>query len=131
MKSTRTTNDNEPYVPYAGTAGWSGTDTSKERAMYNLRTGKEYNNQQKALALLKHQGRLGLTWRELSLKTDMHHGTASGVLSVLHKSGAILRGKGLSRNRCKLYFDISFADEITNEAYVDKKKSCPNCGHTL
>ena len=41
------------YVPYRGTAGWSGTDTSKERALYNLRTGKEYNNQQKALELLK------------------------------------------------------------------------------
>ena len=120
-----------PYVPYAGTAGWSGTDTSQERAMHNLRTGKEYNNQQKALALLKQQGRLGLTWKELSDKTGMHHGTASGVLSVLHKSGAILRGKSLVRNKCKLYFDISFTDEITNELYVDKKKSCPNCGHTL
>jgi DNA-binding MarR family transcriptional regulator len=99
--------------------------------MYNLRTGKEYNNQQKALALLKQYGRYGLTWKELSDKTDMHHGTASGVLSVLHKSGAILRGKGLVRNRCKLYFDISLADKIANEPYVNKNKSCPNCGHTL
>ncbi len=31
------------FVPYNGTAGWSGTDTSKERALVNLRTGKEYN----------------------------------------------------------------------------------------
>ena len=118
----------QPFVPYNGTAGWSCTDTSKERAMINLRTGREYNNQQKALALLKQYGRFGLTWKELSDKTDMHHGTASGVLSVLHKSGAILRGKGLSRNRCKLYFDISLTDEITNEPYKEKQKLCPHCG---
>lgn len=122
---------NLPYVPYNGTAGWSGTDTSKERALINLRTGKEYNNQQKALTLLKQSSVTGLTWKELSQATGMHHGTASGVLSVLHKSGAILRGKGLTRNRCKIYFDISFADRITNEVYVEKKKSCPNCGHQL
>jgi hypothetical protein len=119
----------QPYVPYNGTAGWSGTDTSQERAMYNLRTGKEYNNQQKALALLKQYSKYGLTWKELSEKTGMHHGTASGVLSVLHKSGVIIRGKGLVRNRCKLYFDISLADEVRNEPYIEKKKSCPNCGH--
>lgn len=122
---------NQPYVPYAGTAGWSGTDTSKSRALVNLRTGREYNNQQKALALIKQAGKLGLTWKELSNKTDMHHGTASGVLSVLHKSGAIIRGKGLVRNRCRLYFDISFTDEIANEEYIEKKKCCPNCGHML
>jgi hypothetical protein len=48
------------FVPYNGTAGWSGTETSKDRALYNLRTGKEYNNQQKALALLKEARANGL-----------------------------------------------------------------------
>jgi hypothetical protein len=121
---------NLPYVPYAGTAGWSGTDTSQERAMINLRTGKEYNNQQKALALLKQAGGHGLTWKELSEQTGMHHGTASGVLSVLHKSGAILRTRTIS-NGCKVYMDISFADQVKHEPYVEKKKSCPHCGHQL
>lgn len=120
-----------PFVPYAGTAGWSGTDTSRERAMINLRTGKEYNNQQKALALLKESGGKGLTWKELSDATGMHHGTASGVLSVLHKSGAILRSGRFVRNRCKVYFDISFFGQVESEPYVEKKKSCPNCGHVL
>lgn len=117
----------QPFVPYAGTAGWSGTDTSKERAMINLRTGREYNNQQKALALLKQYGRLGLTWKELSDKTDMHHGTASGVLSVLHKSGAILRTTG-TRDRCKVYMDIAFTDDVKHEPYKEKQKLCPHCG---
>jgi hypothetical protein len=122
---------NQPYVPYNGTAGWSGTDTSQERAMINLRTGKEYNNQQKTLALIKASKKLGFTWKELSDYTGMHHGTASGVLSVLHKSGAILRTTKI-RNKCKVYMDLSFADTVKHEPYVEKaKKSCPNCGHTL
>lgn len=120
-------NTNQPYVPYAGTAGWSGTDTSKERAMINLRTGREYNNQQKALALLKQSASQGLTWKELSEQTDMHHGTASGVLSVLHKSGAILRTTR-TRNRCKVYMDIAFTDKVMHEPYKEKATLCPHCG---
>lgn len=121
---------NQPYVPYNGTAGWSGTDTSKDRAMINLRTGREYNNQQKALALIKRAGKLGFTWKELSVETGMHHGTASGVLSVLHKSGAILRTTKV-RDRCKVYADIVWTDELPHEEYIEKKKCCPNCGHML
>ena len=120
----------QPYVPYNGTAGWSGTDTSQERAMYNLRTGKEYNNQQKALALLKQSGSHGVTWKELASIAEVHHGTASGVLSVLHKSGAILRTTRV-RDRCKVYMSIEFTDKVKHELYVNKKKSCPNCGHVL
>lgn len=115
------------YVPYNGTAGWSGTDTSKERALYNLRTGKEYNNQQKALALINNADSAGLTWKELSEQTGMHHGTASGVLSVLHKSGAILRTTKV-RNGCKIYMHIAFADLIKHEIYKSKTKLCPHCG---
>ena len=118
------------YVPYNGTAGWSGTETSQDRAMYNLRTGKEYNNQQKALALLKDARANGLTWKELSEHTGMHHGTASGVLSVLHKSYAILRGTRV-RNGCKIYYSIEYSDAVTHEVYKKKQKICSNCGHDI
>ena len=117
----------QPYVPYAGTAGWSGTDTSQERAMYNLRTGREYNNQQKALALIKASKKLGFTWKELSDYTGMHHGTATGVLAVLYKSGAILRTKQV-RNRCRVYVDIAYTDEVEHVPYKEKEKLCPHCG---
>jgi hypothetical protein len=33
------------YVPYNGTAGWSGTDTSKARAIDNVKSGREKNHQ--------------------------------------------------------------------------------------
>ena len=117
------------YVPYNGTAGWSGTETSKNRAMINLRTGKEYNNQQKALHLLKNNPH-GMTWKELSEQTGMHHGTASGVLSVLHKAGAILRS-GRVRSECKIYYSIEYSDTIVNEVYKKKQKLCPHCGNDI
>ena len=115
-----------PYVPYNGTAGWSGTPTSKARAMINLRTGKEYNNQQKALALLKGNP-AGLTWKELAEAAEVHHGTASGVLSVLHKSGAIIRSANV-RNGCTIYYHLEFSDRVINQVYKKKEKLCPHCG---
>jgi len=118
------------YVPYNGTAGWSGTDTSQDRALYNLRTGRELNNQQKALALLKDARLNGLTWKELSERTGMHHGTASGVLSVLHKSGAILRTTK-ARNGCKIYCSIEYQEAVANEVYKEKAKLCPHCGNDI
>ena len=80
-----------PYVPYDGTAGWSGTDTSEQRALDNLYSGRELNNQQLVLKYLRSRNDYGITWKELAIETGWHHGTASGVLSVLHQSGAIVR----------------------------------------
>lgn len=118
------------YVPYNGTAGHAGTDTSKQRALYNLRTGKEYNNQQKALAYLKIQGTEGATWKELANAMEWHHGTASGVLSVLHKSGAIIR-LVKARNRSKIYVHQDYKENLIHEVYIEKKKLCPHCGNDI
>jgi DNA-binding MarR family transcriptional regulator len=118
-----------PYRPYKGTAGWSGTDTSKARALNNLLTGREYNNQQKALALLK-DNPAGITWKELSEAANVHHGTASGVLSVLHKAGAILRSANV-RNRCAIYYHLQYSDSIINQVYKKKEKLCPHCGNDI
>ena len=118
-----------PYRPYKGTAGWSGTDTSKARALNNLLTGKEYNNQQKALALLKDKP-AGITWKELAEAASVHHGTASGVLSVLHKAGAILRSANI-RNRCTIYYHLQYSDSIINQVYKKKEKLCPHCGNDI
>jgi hypothetical protein len=115
------------YVPYNGTAGWSGTDTSQQRALDNIHSGRELNNQQKALHLLKHMGKLGLTWKELAQETGWHHGTASGILSVLHMSGAIVRTYTV-RNKCKVYVHQNFKDEVKVEPYKKKEKPCPHCG---
>ena len=118
------------YVPYNGTAGWSGTDTSQQRAVDNISSSREENNQQKALRLLKRRGTAGLTWKELSMETGWHHGTASGILSILHMSGAIVRLYTV-RNRCKVYVHQNFKDEVKVEPRAKKEKLCPHCGNDI
>ena len=118
------------YVPYNGTAGWSGTDTSEQRALDNLNSGRELNNQQKALNFLKSRGIDGGTWKELAEATGWHHGTASGVLSVLHQSGAIVRTIK-RRHRCKVYVHQDFKDQVTHCNFKRKEKLCPHCGNDI
>ena len=118
------------FVPYNGTAGWSGTDTSEQRALDNLYSGRELNNQQLALKYLKSRNNYGTTWKELATETGWHHGTASGVLSVLHQSGAIVRTIK-TRNRCKVYVHQDYKDQVIYEAYKKREKLCPNCGHDI
>lgn len=120
----------QAYVPYNGTAGWSGSDTSRARALDNVKSGRELNNQQKALHLLKRAGTNGLTWKDIATATGWHHGTASGVLSVLHTSGAIVRTYTI-RNRCKVYVHQDFKDEVKVEPRKKPEKFCPHCGHDI
>lgn len=122
--------NDKAYVPYNGTAGWSGSDTSKARALDNVKSGRELNNQQKALYLLKRAGTNGLTWKDIATATGWHHGTASGVLSVLHTSGAIVRTY-IVRNRCKVYVHQDFKDEVKVEPRKKPEKFCPHCGHDI
>jgi hypothetical protein len=118
------------YIPYNGTAGWSGTDTSKQRALDNIHSGRELNNQQLALKYLISTGTHGATWKEIATATGWHHGTASGVLSVLHMSGAIVRLYA-TRNRCKIYVHQNFKDEVKVEPRKKPEKFCPHCGNDI
>lgn len=120
----------QAYVPYNGTAGWSGTDTSKQRALDNISSGREENYQQLALRLLKNVVTDGMTWKELSTETGWHHGTASGVLSVLHQSGAIVR-LHTARNGCKIYVHQNYKDQVKYVVYKKREKFCPHCGNDI
>ena len=115
-------------LPYNGTAGWSGSSTSRDRALDNVKSGREETNQTKALALLKEMKWHGLTWKELSLELNTHHSTASGILSVLHKTGQIVR-INKSRLRCKVYLHPDYVTStVTVEPHGKKNVFCPNCG---
>lgn len=116
-------------LPYNGTSGHSGTETSKERALHADRSGKTALRQAQALNLLSERTFQGITWKELSEVTGLHHGTASGVLSVLHKAGRIARLKD-SRNGCKVYVDLRCVNGRQVETQ-GRKKSCPHCGGNL
>ena len=118
------------YVPYNSTAGWSGTDTSQQRAVDNIHSGRELNNQEFALFILKSRGIHGATWKEIATHTGWHHGTASGVLSVLHQSGAIVRLYS-ARNRCKIYVHQDFKDDVKYSTYKKPERFCPHCGNDI
>ena len=122
-----------PHLPYANTAGWSGTDTSMARAVDNVTSGRELNNQEKALAYIKNAGVFGVTWKELAIEMLWHHGTASGVLSVLHKEGEIARRRK-TRGRCKIYVSMLSSQmnpDMLVETYKIKNKPCPHCGDNI
>jgi hypothetical protein len=59
-----------------------------------------------------------MTWRDLSNRTGWHHGNASGVLSVLHKSDLIIRLEE-SRVGSKVYV---LPDYVDNRAVSPRKE---------
>lgn len=93
---------NEPLTPYAGTSGWSGSDASRERAEREDSNGTTSQRQSQALAYADVFGHTGVTVKDLREMTDWHHGQASGVLSVLHKEGRLVR-LAEKRDRCHVY----------------------------
>lgn len=114
-----------PALPYAGTSGWSGSNTSKERAISADEDGTTSRRQQYVLDQLNWYEDMGLTWKELSNITGWHHGTASGVLSVLHKVGLISRLKE-KRGRCAVYVLPQWT--LGKETAERNKHICKNCG---
>jgi hypothetical protein len=117
-------------LPYAGTSGWSGTETSEERAKTRDISGKTSDIQAYTLGSLYGRGPNGLTWKELSEQAGWHHGTSSGVLSVLHKVERIYRLKE-RRGGCRVYVYPDYLNGREHDMQGRKPKECPNCGHSL
>lgn len=92
----------QPVLPYGGTSGHAGSETSKQRAVSDDTSGRTGARQRTTLRLLGNAGAYGLTYRELGDRTGWHHGQSSGVLSGLHKAGRIVRLTE-TRGRCKVY----------------------------
>jgi len=84
------------------TAGHSGSDTSRERAVREAGDGTKKRRELQTLALLRSKGTYGMTVKELREEARMHHGQASSVLSTLHKAQRILRLEE-RRDRCHVY----------------------------
>lgn len=108
-----------PLLPYAGTSGWSGTDTSRDRALREDADGTTSERQRRALIELGYVGSAGLTWHELARRTEWHHGQASGVLSVLHKEGRIVRLVE-KRDRCHVYVIPAHQNGREADAYLPR-----------
>lgn len=123
----------EPVLPYAGTSGFSGTDTSEARAVERDTTGKTLSSQNDTLKYLHDAGDNGMTVSELRAKTGWHHGIASSSLTNLHGADKIARLEE-KRNRCHVYVHPDFVNGRATQPKGRNKKvavSCPNCGHSI
>jgi hypothetical protein len=117
-------------LPYNGSSGWSGTDTSKERAEYNDTYGKTQQIQAFVFRWLMWRNEKGATWREIAEASGWHHGSVSGALSVLHKEGRISRLLE-KRDRCRVYVLNEYVSGRETDSQGRKPKECPNCGYHL
>jgi hypothetical protein len=96
-------------LPYNGTSGWSGSDTSRARAEYLDGSGITSKRQKEAMRLLAMSGKRGVIVHEFSEYIDAHHGSGSGVLSNLHLARRIARLKE-KRDGCEVYVLPAFID---------------------
>ena len=120
-----------PVLPYAGTSGWSGSNTSYERALDNDRSGLTSKNQALFLQDLAKSGATGLTSREWGELHNLEHQTYSSIPSVLHLGGAVVRLTE-RRGRHQVYVLPEYVAGRTTAPHASKKKhSCPNCGYNL
>jgi len=92
----------EPSLPYDGTEGFSGSDTSAERARREASDGTASERQRGVLDFLQGTQVHGATWGEVAFALDLHHGQASASLSSLHQADRIVRLKE-RRGRSQIY----------------------------
>lgn len=91
----------ETALPYDGTEGHAGSETSAQRALREALDGTASKRQRFVLILADRAKERGITVAEIRDST-LHHGRVSGALSVLHKVGKLSRLTEV-RGRCKVY----------------------------
>lgn len=106
--------------PYAGTSGWSGSETSRERALQQDSDGTFTRREKDALVLLGQCRSFGMTWKDLAFALNLHHGQASGVLSVLHKTNRIARLVE-RRDKCAIYVLTEFINDRETSEHGNTK----------
>jgi hypothetical protein len=109
------------------TEGWSGTDTSRERAETEAADGTAGRRQRTALDRLRLRAEYGMTWKEFASWEGLHHGQASATLSNLHKAHRITRLTE-RRDRCKVYVLPGFVGDREAERFVPNKGRYPQRG---
>jgi hypothetical protein len=110
----------EPSLPYDGTEGWSGSDTSRERAYADATSGTASKRQRDILDLMSRQERDGATWAEVAHALHLHHGQASGSLSALHHEGRIERLRE-RRGRSQIYVLPQYVGDRTLAPFKPNK----------
>ena len=88
--------------------------------------GHDLRNQPRALGQLALAGSHGLTWEQLARLTGWHHGTASGVLSTLHRAGKVER-LVRKRNRRSIYVLPWYVAGRETVKPKPNPRQCPEC----
>lgn len=110
-------------MTYNGTGGHeAGSDTSQERAEQEAADGTLSKRLTDVLTRIEHGGVHGATWFEVAQSLDLHHGSASSALTILHRQGRIARTKR-RRGRSKVYVTPHNALNDTLEPYVPRAKN--------
>lgn len=102
-------------LPYAGTEGWAGSETSKARAQADVVSGTASKRQRYILILAERAKERGITVAEIR-DASLHHGRISGALSVLHKVGKLVRLSEV-RDKCKVYVLPEYVNGRETEAH--------------
>ena len=126
--------DDTPALPYAGTSGWSGTDTSRERATRNDANGTTLTTQKLIWDAVECSGVDGMTVADIRWQfPEKHHGTLSGALTSLHMKGQLLRLKA-ERLGCKIYVVPRYQSGRDIESPKRNRQLltiCPHCNQNL
>jgi hypothetical protein len=105
----------EAALPYAGTEGYAGSETSRQAAFREVVHGTASKRQRYILILAERAKDKGITVAELR-DASLHHGRVSGALSVLHKVGKLSRLTEV-RGRCKVYVLPEFVNDRPTEPH--------------
>jgi hypothetical protein len=104
-----------PSLPYAGTEGYAGSDTSRLRAQNDAVSGVASKRQRYVLIMAARAGEKGITVAELR-DVNLHHGRVSGALSVLHRTGRLMRLTEI-RDKCKVYVLPQYVGDRATEPH--------------
>jgi hypothetical protein len=107
--------DFKPSLPYKGTEGYAGSDTSEDAARKAVVSGTASKRQRYVLILAGRAKERGITVAELR-DASLHHGRVSGALSVLHKVGKLARLTEV-RGKCKVYVLPEFVNDRPTEKH--------------
>lgn len=111
-----------PILPYDGTGGHAGTDTSRERAEDEASDGTLAVRQQRVLDSLADMGAAGATWVTVGQALSLHHGQVSGALSNLHQAGLVFMLKK-RHNRSHPYVHSKYRDFYQDDEVHDSPKT--------
>ena len=115
---------NERLYPYAGTSGWMGSETSRQRALLDDSAQLPEKRHELTIEYMHTVGSYGTTWFELADALGWHHGKVSAALTRAHRINAIARlteTRGHGR-KSKVYVLVEHVDGRKTEPYKPRPR---------